>query len=115
MTSVKQRATATIEQLPNDVILDEIVAAIWQWSSADAGGAYACNVAASRVMTTDPVTLVLANRSARDAAILGVSRQAALSVVRRLPDSASVSDILVALATWCWTNNSPDVADGLTA
>jgi hypothetical protein len=57
---------------------------------------------------TDPGTLVVASRAARDAMVLGVSRQVALGAVEALPEQASFSDIVVAIATWHWPDDTSD-------
>jgi hypothetical protein len=104
--SAKHATLAVIEQLPSDASLDEITAAIWARSTAEPGGADACSIAASRLTATDPVALVLADRAARTAAILGKCWQIALDVVQALPEHALLDDVIVAAATWQWPDDA---------
>jgi len=97
---------AVIGGQSRDASLDEIVDALWAWSMAMPEGATMCSTAANRVLAVNPAELVMASRAARDAAILGVSRQIALEVVHALPVQASVDDVLVAVATWHWPDDS---------
>jgi hypothetical protein len=101
----KQAASAVIDWLPADASPDEIVDAIWDWGASQSGGAAACDVAANRIALTDVVRLVAAGRGARVAAILGVSRQAALKAVEALPEHPSLEDILVAVTAWRWPDD----------
>jgi hypothetical protein len=101
----KQAALAIIEQLPQDMSLDEISDALWAWVTAEPAGAHACGIVERRLLAINPAELVLANRAARDAVILGASRQIALEVVQALPEQASLDDIIVAIATWRWSDD----------
>jgi hypothetical protein len=91
-----------IEKQPRNASLDEVVDALWAWGKATPEGAAVCGTAANRLLAVNPAEFVMANRAARDAAVLGMSRQIALDVVQGLPATASVDDILVSIATWRW-------------
>jgi hypothetical protein len=106
--SAKQAAAAVIEKQPRDASFDEIVDALWAWGMTEPADADACSAGANRMLALNPAELVMANRAARDAAILGMSRQIALEVVQGLPEPASVDDILVAVATWHWPDDATD-------
>lgn len=108
MPSAKQAALAVIERLPPDAYLDEIVDALWTWSSVQPGGDEACTSAANWLLAINPAELVMAGRAAQDAKVLGMSRQIALDVVHALREHALLEEIPLAVATWHWPDDSAD-------
>ena len=106
--SPKQTALTVIEQLPEDASLDEIADAIWARGTAEQAETQALSHGTSRLLASDPVTLVIANRAARDATLLGLSRQIAFGVVQALPDHATFEDVVVAITTWHWPDDTLD-------
>jgi hypothetical protein len=106
--SAKRAVNDVIEKQPRDASLDEIVEALWLWSAGTLEGAAASSAAASRMLAVNPAGLVMAGRAARDAVILGLSRQIALDVVHALPGQASLDDVQAAVATWHWPDDSVD-------
>ena len=99
---------AIIENQPRDASLDEIINALWTWSTGTPQVAAAWGAAASRLLTLNPAELVMASRASRDAVILGLSRQIALDVVHGLPEQAPLEELLVAVATWDWPDEFTD-------
>lgn len=99
---------AVIEMQPLDASIDEIVDALWAWSMATPEGAAVCSTPANRVLAVNPAELVMASRAAQDVKVLGISRQVTLDVVDALPEQALLEDILFAVATWHWPDDSVD-------
>ena len=93
-------ALRLIERLPEDVSPDEIIDALWAWATADPASVEMCGVAERRLGAIHPVELVIASRATRQAVILGMSRQIAVDIVGRLPEHASLDDVLVAVTLW---------------
>jgi len=108
MPSAKQAAMAVIEKQSRDASFDEIIDAIWAWNMTEPAGSDACTAAVNRLVAVNPAVLVMAGRAARDAVILGMSRQIALDVVQALPEHALPDDILFAVASWHWPDDSAD-------
>jgi hypothetical protein len=106
--SSKQAARSVIDTMPRDASLDEIIDALWAWGVAQQAGDEACKIASQRILAVNPAELVMAGRAARDAAILGASRQIARDVVDAMPEQASLEDILFAVVTWRWPDELTD-------